>query len=117
MSKKFTDNNQGLSPAEQKTTAAFKLLSGQIKTLKQSLKKTQDGLEKTRLEKLELEKKNILLEQKQKIIFWIDLFKFISAAGMGFAANYLVVGDYKTSAVIGIPSIVIFIVSLICSSK
>lgn len=114
---KENQKNNNLRPAEQKTTAAFKLLSEQIKTLKLSLKKTQDSLEQSRTEKSEVEKRNSILEYKQRSIFWIEIFKFLSSAGIGFAANYLVIADFNTALFYGVPSIIIFSVTIIFSNK
>ncbi|MFH1001056.1 MAG: hypothetical protein V1783_09465, partial [Bacteroidota bacterium] len=105
------------TPAEQKTTAAFKLKSEEIKALRQSLKKTQDQLEAMRQEKFEHEKRNAVLENKQKNIFWIEFFKFVSAGGIGFATSYVFSNNVPLALSFGIPSIVIFIIALIASNK
>ena len=106
-----------LSPAEQKTTAAFKLKTAEIKALKKSLKKTQDKLEEMRQEKVGHEVRNAVLENKQKNVLWIELFKFISAAGVGFATSYVISNNISLALTFGIPSIIIFIIALIADNK
>ena len=115
--KKRQNNKYGLSKAEQKTTTAFKMLSAENDSLKKSLKKTQDELEKMRREKFEHEKKNSLLEYRLEATFWIELFKFLASAGIGVSASYFIVGNLYLSLTIGIPTVVIFIVTLIFGKK
>ena len=69
-----------LTPKEQATTAAFKLQQQQIEFLKESLKNTQNELEKLRGEKFEIEKNNAILQHKQKSIIRIEILKFFSSA-------------------------------------
>lgn len=114
---KLKYNKNKLTKAEQSTTVAFKFLSTQNKSLKLSLKKTQDELEKIRQEKYELDSKIAVLQHKQKSIFWIEFAKFISAGGIGFATNYYFSGNIDRAFMFGIPSIVIFLLTLLFSNK
>ena len=117
MTKKRKKDEYKLSKAEQETTTAFKMLSAENEVLKKSLKKTQDHLEKMREEKFKHEKENGILKYKLESFFWIEIFKFISSAGVGVAGNYILNSDFKTALAIGLPSIVIFIVTLVFSNK
>ncbi len=117
MTAKKNKNKYKLTKKEQKTTVAFKMLSGENDLLKKSLKKTQDELEKMRQKKFEHEKENNLLKYKLEYVFWIEMFKFFSSAGIGVAGNYLLNKEVNIALSIGIPSVIIFIVSLLFSNK
>ena len=69
-----------LTPKEQATTAAFKLLKQENEYLKESLKNTQNELEKLREEKFEVEKNNVVLQHKQKTMFRVEVLKLLSSA-------------------------------------
>jgi|GEM_PF-3535430 len=94
-----------------------KFVINENETLKKSLRETQDRLEKIKEEKFEHEKKNIILETKQKSIFWIEFFKFISSVGIGFAISYIFSGNNTAALSFGIPSVIIFIIALIVGNK
>ena len=100
------------------TRSKYLKLTASIKTiLKKSLKKTQDELEKMRAEKFQHEKRNAVLENKQKTLIWIEIFKFLSSAGVGFAINYYFIGNVSYALVVGIPSLLLFIVVEFLSNK
>lgn len=113
----MTKRDNKLTKSEKRTTAAFKLISAENESLKKSLKKTQNALEKMREEKFIHEKDNAVLTHKQKTMFWIEFFKFLSSAGVGFSANYFISGNYQFALPIAISSIVIFIAALVFSNK
>jgi hypothetical protein len=117
MAKGKTYNRNRLTKREQSTPVAYKLLSTQNKSLKLSLRKTQDELEKLRQEKTEIDKNFAVLQHKAKSIFWIEFAKFSSSAGIGFATNYVFSGSLNIALSIGIPSLLVFLVSLLFSNK
>ena len=106
-----------LTKKEQSTTTAYKLMSEKINNLEASLKKTQDEAEKSRTEKYETEKKNILLEEKLKNNNFIEIFKFLSSVGVGFSVNYFTNGSSELGYSIGVPSIVIFVICILVTRK
>ena len=106
-----------LTPKEQATTAAFKLQQQQIENLKESLKNTQNELEKLREEKFEIEKNNAILQHKQESIVRIETFKFLSSAWIWVAGSFLISWNYLLFSCIGIPSLVVYIVCLIFWNK
>ncbi len=83
-------------------------MSEKINSLEASLKKTQDESEKIRVEKYEIEKKHILLEQKLKDHSFITFLEFLSSAAFGFAISYLPEKDWQMALSIGIPSVVVY---------
>ena len=106
-----------LTKKEQATNVAYKLMSEKINSLEKSLKKTQDESEKERQAKNELEKKIILLESNLENNIYIEIFKFLSSGGIGFAINYVTGGFWQLGLSIGIPSIIVFIVCIVVSKK
>ena len=106
-----------LTQKEQSTTATYKLMSEKINNLEASLKKTQDESEKNRTEKHEVEKRNILLEEKLKNNNLIEIFKFISSGGIGFSINYFTIGNISLALSVGVPSLVIYIVCVVVNKK
>jgi len=117
MANKSKNRENDLTPEEQKTTATFKLKSEEIKVLRKSLRKTQDQLEVMRQEKFGHEKRNAILENKQKNVFWIEFFKFASGGGVGFATSYIFSNNIVLALAVGIPSTIIFIVALVADNK
>ena len=113
--KKYNGNK--LTKKEQGTSVAYKFLNTQNKSLKLSLKKTQDELEKLRQEKNEIDRTLAVLQHKVKSILWIEFAKFASGAGIGFATNYVFSGNIDRAFMIGIPSVLIFLVTLLFSNK
>src|SRR3989339_996655 len=101
-----------LTQKEQSTTATYKLMSEKINNLEASLKKTQDEAEKIRTEKYEIEKKNVLLEEKLKNYWLITFFEFISSAGFGFAVGVIPTQNWILALSVGTPSLIIYIVCL-----
>lgn len=101
-----------LTKKEQTTTTAYKFMKDKVEKLEASLKKTQDGNEKIINEKFELEKRNILLEEKMKKRYFITFLEFISTAAFGFALSYIPQGNYSLVFSIGIPSGIIYLICL-----
>ena len=111
------ERDKKLTKSEKQTTAAFKLISLENEALKKSLIKTQNALEKMREAKFQQEKDNAILEHKQKTIFWIEFFKFISSIGIGFSINYFILGNYQIALSVGITSVLIFSITIIFTNK
>jgi len=92
-------------------------MSEKINNLEASLKKTQDESEAERQAKHELDKKVVLLESRLKSNIPIEIFKFLSSGGIGFAINYITGGEWSLGLSVGIPSVVIFIVCIVVNKK
>lgn len=108
----------GLTSAEQKTTAAFKLLSHENKILKQSLKKTQDELEQLRSKYHEADKANSILTQRIKTAPISELIKFFTSTfGGGFAISYFFSDHPARALVCFIGTVVVYAVTVILSNK
>ncbi len=116
MGKKNKKNNL-LTKKEQATTVSYKMMSEKISNLEASLKKTQDESSKLSNENHELDKKNILLEERLKNNSWIEVFKFVSSGGIGFSINYFTNGNITTALSVGIPSFIIFLVCIVVNKK
>ena len=71
------------------------LLKQEVKTLKQSLKLSQDELEGLRSKNHELDKANSLLGYRLSADFLPEVLKFLASAGVGFATS-LFFTDQKT---------------------
>ena len=82
-----------LTTAEQKTTTAFKLMSGEIKTLKKSLKNTQDELEKYREKYHESDKNYAVERSKNTTLFFHEILKFIVSVVCGGIGVNLITGS------------------------
>ncbi len=106
-----------LTKKEQSTTTAYKLMSEKINNLEASLKKTQDEAEKIRTEKYEIEKRNVILEEKLKNYWLITFFEFISSAGFGFAVGVIPTQNWTLALSVGMPSLIIYIVCLYLTKK
>ncbi|HUV81271.1 MAG TPA: hypothetical protein VMW21_01995 [Patescibacteria group bacterium] len=68
---------RGLTPAEQKTTAAFKLMSEKVKTLEKSLGSTQDELEIYRAKYHEADKNNAVQASRASTLVFHEILKFV----------------------------------------
>jgi len=89
------NNKTVLTPSEQKTTAAFKMLNEQIKDLKKSLKITQDELESYRQKYHEADKNHAIQIGKNQTIALHEILKFlISLIAGGFGVGLFLEG-YK----------------------
>ena len=110
-------NIYNLSPKEQKNTGTYKILCHKIGSLEESLKKTQDSLEKSKKKMIKLEKENAIYKHKTSSIFWIEFSKFLSSAGIGIALNFLLINNITPTLAIGIPSIIVYIISILFSNK
>ncbi len=106
-----------LTKKEQSTTVAYKMMSEKINNLEASLKKTQDASEIIRTEKYEIEKKNILLEEKLKNSLFISILEFLSSTGVGFGLNYFVTHNFQMAFSILVPSISIYAVCAYLTKK
>jgi uncharacterized membrane protein YeiB len=115
MSYKKKRNNH-LTKKEQSTTTAYKMMSEKINGLEASLKKTQDESETIRVEKYEIEKKHILLEQKLKNRLFITFLEFISSAGFGFALSFIST-NLQTAVSIGAPSLIVYLICIYLTKK
>jgi len=74
---------RGLTPAEQKTTAAFKLMSEKVRTLEKSLKSTQDELEIYRAKYHEADKSNAVQASKASTLVFREILKFVVSVVCG----------------------------------
>ena len=106
-----------LTQKEQATTAAFKLQQQQIENLKESLKNTQNELEKLREKNFEIEKNNVILQHKQKSIILVEILKFLSSAWIWVAGSFLISWNFLLFLCIAIPSLIIYIVCLVLCNK
>lgn len=106
-----------LTPKEQATTAAFKLQQQQIDFLKESLKNTQNELEKLREEKSIVEKSNAVLQHKQKSLILLEICKFLSSACIWVAGSFYISWNIPLCLCCAVPSIVIYIVCLVLWNK
>lgn len=106
-----------LTKKEQSTTTAYKMMSERIKNLEESLKKTQDESEKIHSEKYEIEKRNIILEEKLKDQKLITVLEFIASAVFGFSLSFLQQRNWSITLEIGIPSLLVYIVCAYLTRK
>jgi len=87
---------RGLTPAEQKTTAAFKLMSERVKTLEKSLKNTQDELESYRTKYYDADKKHAVQMSKNSTLVFHEILKFVvSVVCGGIGVNLVTDGRIK----------------------
>ena len=105
----YSKKNNGLTTKEQKTTAAFKLMSDKVKTLEKSLKSTQDELEKTREKYHEADKSNAVYSSKNTTVIFHEVLKFvISVVCGGIGVNMITSGAVKNGAIVIIVGIIIY---------
>lgn len=106
-----------LTPKEQKTTVAFKLLSTRVKILERSLKNTQDELEGYREKYHEADKKHAVECNKNKTILLHEVLKFVaSSVPVAIGVNYLTNQKYVEGTLVIIGGIILYIV-IIFSEK
>jgi cell shape-determining protein MreC len=110
-------NKYELTEAEQKTTAAYKILSAENEGLKKELEDAQNQLKKINKLQIKNEKENTILKYKLNFISLIEFSKFVATAFIGVAGAYLVSGEYKTAMNIGIPAIAVFGIIVVISGK
>ncbi len=115
VNKRKQDNH--LTKKEQSTTTAYKMMSEKINSLEASLKKTQDESETIRVEKQEIEKKYILLEQKLKDHLFITILEFLCSVGLGLTIGYLPNGNLPMTLSIGIPSLVVYLICIYITKR
>jgi hypothetical protein len=107
--------NKKLTPAEQKTTAAYKLLSEQNETLKKSLASTQDELENYRSKYHEADKSHAVLSSKTETFILHEILKFLfSCVGVAVGVNFLTDGkiSYGILAIVfgvGLYSLIVYL--------
>lgn len=95
MSSNKRKNKSELTPAEQKTTATFKLLSEQKKTLEKSLRTTQDELEYYRGKYHEADKNHALERNKNNTLALHEILKFlVSIVCGGIGVNFISSQNY-----------------------
>lgn len=111
--KKYKRKN-GLTPTEQKTTAAFKLISEKASTLEKSLKCTQDELEKYRDKYHEADKTNAVQNSRNRTLVFHEILKFIvSVVCGGVGVNLVTGGKIWTGAGIIFVGIIIYSVIVV----
>jgi hypothetical protein len=93
-----------LTPKEQRTTAAFKLMSRQIRTLEKSLARTQDELEKYRSKYHEVDKSNAVQISRNSTLIFHEFLKFVVSIVFGGIGVNLITGD---SIILGVVLIVL----------
>ncbi len=102
------DKNK-LTPKEQKTTAAFKLMSTRIEILEKSLKITQDELEVYRGKYHAVDKDNTFLAGKNQTLALHEILKFLSSGIIGaIGVNMLSSGNYIYGTVVLLGAVVLY---------
>lgn len=98
-----------LTLAEQKTTATFKLMSGQIKTLQKSLKVTQDELESYRGKYHEVDKNYAVAASKNSTLVFHEVLKFgVSAIAGGIGVNFISAQSYTKGIILIVVAVLIY---------
>lgn len=109
---------ENLTTAEQKTTAAFKMLNSQNKDLKKSLKKTQDELEQYREKYHEADKNHAVQVGKNKAIALHEILKFLISVGSGGFGVGLFLEGYKLYGGIAVGAgIILYIIIVLFDNK
>lgn len=109
MLKNNKKKNKVLTPAEQKTTAAFKLMSEKVETLERSLKSTQDELESYRSKYHESDKNHAIEKSRNSTLVFHEILKFVaSVVGGGLGVNYISSGQLKTGAICLICTVIFY---------
>jgi hypothetical protein len=72
-----------LTPKEQKTTTAFKMMSAENKNLRESLKKAQDELETMRDKYHEADKGSAIQRQKNQTLALHEFLKYLLSVVLG----------------------------------
>lgn len=108
---------KGLTPAEQKTTTAFKLMSEKVKTLEKSLKSTQDELGIYRTKYHEADKNNAVLASKVNTLVFHEILKFVvSVVCGGIGINLIVNGILVLGCIVVIFGIILY-AAIVISDK
>lgn len=108
----------GLNPAEQKTTAAFKLISEQKETLEKSLKLTQDELEKYREKYHESDKNHALQISKNSTLIFHEVLKFvISTVFGGLGVNMISEHSYRNGIGLIVAGVIIYSILVVSDRK
>lgn len=101
MPKNYKKKNRRLTPAEQKTTATFKLMSETINTLQLSLRSTQDELERYRGKYYRSDKNHAIEKSKNNTLIFHELLKFlVSTIGGGLGVNLISDGQAKNGCLV-----------------
>ena len=100
--------NNNLTPREQKTTAAYKLLSKQVKILQKSLKSVQNELENYRSKYYDADKGKAVAVSKNSASGFHEFLKFVTSVVFGgMGVNFFTSAMYTK----GIIFIIIAIIS------
>lgn len=101
--------NKGLTPAEQKTTAAFKLKSEQVKVLERSLKITQDELEKYREKYHESDKNHAIEKSRNSTLIFHEILKFVvTVVCGGIGVNFITGGNFKNGLMMLLLALILY---------
>ncbi|MES3031323.1 MAG: hypothetical protein V4697_02820 [Patescibacteria group bacterium] len=104
-------NGNGLTPKEQKTTAAFKLMAEKVKILEKSLKTTQDELENYRGKYHEADKTNAVQVSRNHTLIFHEILKFVvSVVCGGVGVNLLTNNQIEWGAGIIVSGIILYTV-------
>lgn len=117
MPKNNKKKNKILTPAEQKTTVAFKLMSEKIETLEKSLKITQDELESYRSKYYESDKNHAIEKSRNNTLVFHEILKFVvSVIGGGIGVN-LISGGQINNGVICLTITIVIYSAIVFSDK
>ncbi len=106
-----TSKRNKLTPAAQKTTGAFKLISEQKKTLEKSLKITQDELERYREKFHETDKAHAVEVSRHSILLFHEILKFvISTVCGGLGVNMISDKIYREGIAVIVLGIMLYFV-------
>lgn len=109
MSENNKKNKKGLTPAEQKTTAAFKLMAEKVKTLEKSLKVTQDELEKYRDKYHEADKSNAIQTSRNSTLIFHEILKFVvTVICGGIGVNFITGGNLKNGLMMLLLALILY---------
>lgn len=109
MSENSKKKNNGLTPSEQKTTAAFKLMSEKVKILEKSLKVTQDELENYRGKYHESDKNHAIEKSRNTTLVFHEVLKFIvSVVCGGIGVNLITNGEVKNGLGVLLIGIIVY---------
>ncbi len=118
MSKQNGKQNIKLTSAEQKTTAAFKMLTAENKSLRQSLKRVQDELEGYRERYHEADKNHAVLVSKHTTVAFHEFLKFVvSTVCGGVGVNLLTDGHIFGGVIMVITGLVLFALIVFVDKK
>lgn len=109
MSKNNGKKNKILTTAEQKTTAAFKLMSEKVETLEKSLRSTQDELESYRSKYHESDKNHAIEKSRNSTLVFHEILKFVvSVVGGGLGVNLISTGQIQNGTICLIVTVIAY---------